>query len=312
MSSNGRPLVSIGLPVYNGERYIREALDSLLRQTLRDMELVISDNASTDATEDICLKYARQDGRIRYSRNDHNIGAGRNHNRVFELSRGKYFIWAAYDDVYAPELLAECVRVLEEDPSVVLCHTQIIVIDEAGKPVRKMSLDKGRSQKAHIRFRGLTRLDHTCDQQYGMVRSEVMGSTPLVRLYTDSDRTLLAELSLYGRFYEIPKPLFFRRVHQATSTRVYPDWRARMVLSDPSLAGRLVFPHWLQFADYMKSIGRTPMNLWPKLRCYGEMGPWLVIYGKGLVKDLLVAGDTLVKRPFKKQNAGVAVAVKGT
>ncbi len=233
--------------------------------------------------------------------------AGRNHNRVFELSRGKYFIWAAYDDIYAPDLLAECVCVLDRDPSVVLCHTQIVFIDEEGRPGRLMSVDKGRSDAAHVRFRGLIRLDHTCDQQYGMVRSDLLRRTVLLRNYTDSDRTLLAELSLYGRFHEIQKPLFLRRVHAATSTRMYPDWRARMVHWNPALAGRLVFPHWLQFADYVKTIWRTPMKLWPKMRCFGEMGIWLVIYGRGLVKDVLVALATIAGRPLKQLSSSPSV-----
>ncbi len=306
-----KPLVSVGMPVYNGQKYLREAIDSLLNQTLSDFELVISDNASTDATGEVCREYAKKDARIRYSRNSVNIGAGRNHNRVFELSRGKYFIWAAYDDVYAPGLLADCARVLDQNPSVVLCHSLIIVIDEEGKPVRTVSVDKGRSDRAYLRFRGLTRLDHTCDQQYGMVRSDIMRRTTLLRNYTDSDRTLLAELALYGRFYEVPKPLFFRRVHAATSTRLFSDWRSRMVLWDPSLAGRIVFPHWLQFADYVRTIRRTPMKLWPKMQCLGEMGLWLAIYGKGLIKDVLVAMATLAGRPFKRNQPAVPVAVRG-
>src|ERR1700761_38911 len=107
---NSKPLLSIGLFVYNGERYIREAIDSFLSQTFTDFELIISDNASTDATEQICLDYAAKDSRVRYSRNPRNMGAGWNVRRVAELATGKYFRWAACDDRCEPDLLRTCVE----------------------------------------------------------------------------------------------------------------------------------------------------------------------------------------------------------
>jgi len=116
-----RPKVSIGLPVYNGENYLRNALESILDQTFRDFEVIISDNASTDRTGEICREYAAKDPRIRYCRNDRNLGAAGNFNRAFELSSGEYFKWAAHDDVIERDFLSSCVSVLDEDPSVVAC-----------------------------------------------------------------------------------------------------------------------------------------------------------------------------------------------
>src|SRR6185369_4346332 len=109
----GAPSVSIGLPVYNGVNYLRQALDSLLAQTFGDWELILSDNGSTDATESICREFAARDGRIRYLREPVNRGATWNFNRVFELSRAPLFRWAAHDDVCSPELLERCVAALE-------------------------------------------------------------------------------------------------------------------------------------------------------------------------------------------------------
>ena len=99
------PRVSIGLPVYNGELFLENALDSILSQTYSDFELIISDNASDDKTEEICRSYAARDKRVRYSRNAHNLGAAPNYNRVYHLARGRYFKWASHDDVLAPEFL---------------------------------------------------------------------------------------------------------------------------------------------------------------------------------------------------------------
>ncbi|MBD2214537.1 glycosyltransferase family 2 protein [Nostoc linckia FACHB-104] len=103
--SNPLQRLSIGLPVYNGKKFIRESIDCILNQTFQDFELIISDNASTDNTEKICREYAAKDNRIRYYRNAKNIGCARNFHRAFELSTGEYFKWVAYDDLHAPEYL---------------------------------------------------------------------------------------------------------------------------------------------------------------------------------------------------------------
>ena len=105
------PRVSIGLPVYNGEKYLRAALDCILRQDYADFELVICDNASSDGTEAICREYAARDGRIRYTRNETNIGASGNYKRVFELARGEFFKWASHDDTFHPSLVRRCMEV---------------------------------------------------------------------------------------------------------------------------------------------------------------------------------------------------------
>ncbi len=111
--SNLTPKVSVGMPVYNGAETLPAALDSLLAQTYTDFEVLINDNASTDATEAICRAYAARDSRIRYERNSANLGAAGNFNRVFERARGAYFKWFACDDLLAPDYLAECVAALE-------------------------------------------------------------------------------------------------------------------------------------------------------------------------------------------------------
>src|SRR3972149_8539793 len=92
------PRVSVGLPVFNGEQFLRQALDSVLAQTYPGFELIISDNASTDRTQDICEAYATRDKRIQYYRQSKNVGGGRNYNFVFEVSNGEYFKWLAHDD----------------------------------------------------------------------------------------------------------------------------------------------------------------------------------------------------------------------
>lgn len=128
-----QPRLSIGLPVYNGEEYLAQSLDALLGQTYEDFELVISDNASTDGTRDICRRYAARDSRIRYLGLPRNIGAAPNHNHVFTECRGELFKWASHDDLYARDLLRRCVETLDERPEVILAHSGQAVIDGDGK-----------------------------------------------------------------------------------------------------------------------------------------------------------------------------------
>ena len=230
-------LVSIGMPVCNGEQYLAEALDSFLAQTFTDFELILSDNGSTDATAAICQEYAARDGRIRYTRAEANRGAAWNFNRVFELSRGEYFKWAAHDDLCDPTFLERCVDVLQADPSVVLCHCRTGPIDADGAPIAPAALaalsgltpralseiarnersrDLG-AEQPHRRYRDVLIRTFWVFEIFGLIRAEALRKTGLHRPYYGSDKTLLAELSLLGPFGEIPEVLFFSRRHDGQS-----------------------------------------------------------------------------------------------
>ena len=117
MSAGDSPRVSIGLPVYNGERFLVQAIESVLAQTFEDFELIVCDNASTDASGAIAQTYVERDSRVRYFRNASNLGAARNFNRTFELSRGEYFKWLAADDLIAPTYLERCLAALGPRPT---------------------------------------------------------------------------------------------------------------------------------------------------------------------------------------------------
>src|SRR5215468_7744124 len=113
------PLVSIGIPVYNGARFIRQALDHLLAQTYTHLELVICDNASTDNTSAICQAYAARDARVRYYRNPTNVGVINNYRLAVARSTGTYFMWSAADDRKPPTVVETCVRALQTQPTAV-------------------------------------------------------------------------------------------------------------------------------------------------------------------------------------------------
>ncbi len=274
------PTVSIGLAVYNGEKYLEQAIESILAQTFTDFELILSDNASTDRTEEICRKYAAQDSRIRYHRNEKNIGGANNENQTFQLSRAPYFRLAADDDYLAPEWLAKAVEVLVQQPDVVLAYSRAYRVDAEGHQIGTLNRLLGISDKPSARFRNLYTWEHNCEPTYGLVRAEVMRKTDLQRNYTDSDRTFLCELSLYGKFYQIPEFLFSKRYHAGMSTQVFNDYRGRMAWFDPefNLKGKIAMPHWMQFFHYLRIIRRAPISFAEKLRCYLHMVRWLFLY----------------------------------
>ena len=278
--------VSIGLPVFNGEKYLKEAVDSILSQSYRDFELIIVDNASKDKTQQICSEFAKKDSRVKYYRNKENIGGPANYNLSFKLASGKYFKWAAYDDVLYPEYLARCVQILDEDPSIVLCHSRVGCIDENSVLVGNYddrTLPRIGSLKAHERFGDLISLRNDCWAIHAVMRSSYLGKTPLHGSYVDADRNLLAEMGLIGRMYEIPEHLFFRRDHPDAYTRKYysknivRDYRTQLVWWTGRKTKRLlVLPHWKNLLEFFVSINRVPLS-WPeRLLCSREVARWLL------------------------------------
>ncbi len=294
------PRVSIGLPVYNGENFLREALDSILSQSFKDFELIISDNASTDKTQQICEEYRAKDGRIRYFRNPVNWGAAKNFNRVFELSTAEYFKWAAHDDMLAPDYLLKCIEVLDNDEAIVLCYPKTKIFDEHGRFLRNydLELDTG-SARPYTRFCDLVLLNHACFPVFGVIRSRVLAKTPLIGGYAASDRVLLGALSLYGRFFEVPEYLFFRRNHPQQSTRAY-DHRAVTAWFDPSKSGKVVFLFWKILLEYCLLIKRAPLNWHERIRCYLVMKKWMIKRWKNLAYDFVEAARQVkhVKLPY--------------
>ena len=129
-------LLSIGMPVYNGEKYLIQALDSLLTQSFKDFELIISDNASTDNTAEICKRYLEKDNRIKYYRNKVNIGWAANFNNLINYATAPYFMWAAYDDMWEPSYISKLINIMESDKSIALAFSVIDSIDEDGKQIR--------------------------------------------------------------------------------------------------------------------------------------------------------------------------------
>lgn len=292
LAGSSRHRVSIGLPVFNGETYIAVAIDSILAQSFPDFELIICDNASTDRTREICECYVAVDPRVRYVRADKNLGAAANFNRVFEMARGEYFKWAAHDDLIAPDWLSRCVEALDQDPTAVLCQSGVSEIDEDGIVVGHMDsgLPHVAAPERTARFADLVLVDHVCTHVFGLMRSDALRRTPRIAAYIASDRVLLAELGLLGRFREIPDRLFFLRQHLQRSVSALPFHR-RGAWFSPAVGSSPVFPHWRFYKEYFTRVHRVcrqPVERWT---CYGHLcrWPWKNMNWARLVSDLIIA-----------------------
>jgi glycosyltransferase involved in cell wall biosynthesis len=204
--------VTIGLPVYNSARHLDETIESLISQTLDDFELIVSDNASTDETGAICMRYAKFDPRVQYLRQRINVGAPRNWNAVFHPARGRYFKWASGNDVCDTTLLEKCVAALERDAGAVLCYGRTQFVDDTGAPTEIYDGDLPVSdERPGKRFESVRREWVLNNAQQGVIRTEILRQTGLDRLFPNGDLSLMAELALYGRFILLPDILLRRR-----------------------------------------------------------------------------------------------------
>src|SRR5262245_7648079 len=222
--------VSIGIPVLNGERYLADCLDSLLAQTFADFEVFVSDNCSTDATREICLEYAGRDARVVYSRTEHNIGAFGNHTRVAEQAQAQYFRWMAYDDLCAPSHLERCVAALDGSPAAALAYTRTVFFEERDGAIVEIHSRRYEDDDVDLpmtspvqRLRRLVQNLNFCNAFYGLIRTDTLRTTSLVKPIYGADRILLAELASKGPFVEVDEPLYLRRIHRKQVSKERSD-----------------------------------------------------------------------------------------
>jgi len=311
-----RARLSIGLPVFNGEKYIKEAIDSILAQSFSDFELIISDNASTDHTEQICREYVIRDSRIKYYRNLKNMGASYNHNRVFILSSGEYFKWAAYDDVLGKDFLLKCIEFLDKNPSMVLCSSKTGRINEKSEfqDIYEFKV-RINSSKPHERFHDFIEMrNHAWLLLFGVIRSGSLRKTRLFGNYIGTDTNLIAELSLLGSMFEIPEVLFFRRYHSQSYTETTgQDYKERLSWWVVSGSPKYIFPYWRICQEYIRSVRHIPMKQSESLNCYLQIVKYLIKEGFILMSidvALVLVGHSRLHRtltPFGRQLYKLAI-----
>lgn len=231
-----RPKLSIGIPVYNGGRFLAELLVNLQEQSFGDFEIVICDNASTDRTQEIGLEYASRDPRIRYYRNDYNLGANPNYCKVFALAKAPLFKWSAHDDLYGATFLETCVKLLDDNPDAALAFTDCLCIDEDARPFPPSSSPLGpfvdprsgeicifdplylASQRwAVARFWEILFRMRCNAQVFGVIRRDALARTSVMANFYGADKLVLAELAILGRFCQSPERLYQKRFHKDMS-----------------------------------------------------------------------------------------------
>lgn len=278
-----RPLLSLGLMVFNGEDYLSAQVESLLNQTFDDFELIIGDNASSDGTEQICRDFTARDRRIRYIRREENVGATRNANLLFGEGSGKYFKFVAHDDMHEPSYLERCIEVLESHPDVILCHTGTVLIDQHGKPLprdpetgwyadwsgRLWPIDPPTrrlgSTRPHERYHDILHHTMLASEFWAVMRRDALARTRLLGDYFGSDRPLLAALALIGRFHTLPDESFYLRRHPSHATSQSMRKRSEVVI--PKARSKRQMSSALVYKDFGRAILDADIAWSDKLRC---------------------------------------------
>lgn len=288
------------MPVYNGEPYLEEAIRSILSQSYGDFEFIISDNASTDRTEQICRDYASQDNRIVYTRNKENLGAAKNFNRVFHLASGPYFRWFNADDVSAPELHERCIQVMDANQEAALCYGKTAIIDDNGRITEHYddNLDL-QQESASDRFLAFFKSVGFTNAIYGLMRTSMVARTMLFGdgSYPAADIKFMAEMTLYGKFIEIPEQLFFRRMHEKASS-----WeRKNLAAQQKFWKGKQeawTLGRWKLHFAFLSAIRSGPIGSIEKVKLYKFILRLMVTRRKRLLNEL---SEEILGHLFKRK-----------
>lgn len=286
------PRLTLGLPVYNGERFLEEAAEAILGQTFGDFELLIADNGSTDRTEGICRGLAARDDRVRYVRHARNVGLVANHNFLVREGRGELFRWTSHDDLLAPTALEQSVGLLDAaGPAAVLTFPRTRMIDDHGNTLSEWaeqgSVDNG-DPSARLRAL-LERPDGhlaVCSPIYGVIRAASLRRTRLLQPFFHSDLILIVELALLGQLLEVPEYLYMRRVHSDQSCAgpsdapdaPFPDdddggrdgYVRRNLILNPDFTGYPMNQTWVM-KGYFAAVLRTPLTSAERRRCLAAL-----------------------------------------
>jgi Glycosyl transferase family 2 len=300
------PLVSVGLPVYNGEDHLAKALDAVLDQDLEDFEVIVCDNASTDATAEIARDYAGRDARIRYHRNPRNVGLSGNFNKSFELATGKYFKWWAHDDWHPRNLLSRTTEVLEANPSAVLCATGVAVMDDDDEVFEEWRPEVDLlTPPAHVRFHRLLWTLGETHPLFSVMRADALARTPRYRPFVGGDRVLLAQLVIMGGFAGVPDLMhYYRQARMRPGAKKDPDKPSQAEILDPTNKGRLPSRTWRLCYEHLRLVAAAPVGPREKLAMTGDvLGRFGVKDARLLAAEAYHSGRILASRAMARGSA---------
>ena len=249
--------VTIGMPAYNAEETIDQAIKSMLSQTYGDLKLLISDNASTDNTEEICRRYEREDPRVTYVRHEENLGATENYNYVCRAANSEFFKWHSSNDICSLETIERCVKVLSENPDIVLCYPQTRLFEATPDDGKDYQDLQGADVDSPIaRFFNVIDNMALNNVMNGVVRADELKLTPLIRPFYYADRNMIAELALRGKIALVEGCYFHRRMDAASAIIMKSESDA-MAHFDPSWERPLPFMNWRIYSAFLSSLFRS-------------------------------------------------------
>ncbi len=256
--SNAKPpRVSIGMPAYNAELHIEAALDAILSQSFTDLELIISDNASTDRTVAICKSVAARDPRVRVLTNPVNLGVNPNYRKCAEAARGEFFKWASANDLIDTDYVEKCVAHLDAHPDVVLAFGKTILFeqDKSTGTVYEDRIDMLDEDPVVRLKRSIEdlRLNNVIN---GVIRRDALMRTSVHPDYYGSDCVVLSELALNGKFALIEATRFYRRMDRESATRLQSPHAVRLAHYPTERFGRF-FQNWQLLMGYISAVLRS-------------------------------------------------------
>ena len=253
--------VSVGMPVYNGEKWLGEAIDCMLRQSFIDLEILISDNASTDRSLEIAERYALSDARIRVYRNPVNVGGNRNYSMLVGYARGDYFKWHSANDLCQPTFIEKCIELLDARPDVGLCYPRTKLLADTQEAAKEYEDNTQALDEDPIeRFRRVLEHVRLNNAINGLVRMNILRSTALMPAYYSADVVLLAEIALRSRLVELPEFLFFRRFDRESATRLQDPQKVRRH-HYPTDRLAMFFQTWQQCCGILSAVCRADLTL---------------------------------------------------
>lgn len=308
--------MSVGVPVRNGERYVRRTVEDLLAQTVDDIEVVVCDNASTDGTLEVLKALQAQDDRLQVHSSSADLGPAANYQRCFDLARAPYFCWSAADDRHAPTFLERTLEALESDATAVVATTAVRRIgpdDEDLGPVTGEPV-LGSPDPAE-RLAALVFVDHRrhgAHELFGLVRRDVLVDAGPQGSFARSDSVTLVRLALRGRFHRVEEELFFNREHGERSSRVVPPraYKGRSLSVrvmgggplppdswwDPARAGQVVWPEWRLLQEYRRAVADAPLTADERARCRRVLMRFAVRHVPKLTRDVVVGAEFAARR----------------
>ena len=306
MSATGNPLLSVGLPVYNGLPYLQETLESIRDGEFEDYELIVCDNASTDATGELVQDFASRDARIRYVRNEKNIGAARNYNKCLDLGRGKYFRWVASDDIHSRGAIARCVEAMERDPALVLAFPQTRLIDGQGKALQDYDDGDGWSLPTPSeRFWFALGRFGLSNAMFGVIRADVLRGATLQGDYPSSDLIMQADLAIRGRFEQVAGEYYYRRMHDGCTDNL--DAVALAQFYNPGQTRAFDAKMLRIYRELAGVVYRAPVPAAEKLRLWTLLGRRVRWDRDVLAREL----GRLIKAGVRRRSSSLAGASRG-